>query len=233
MADRAVPAPVADAPSALGTLGRRARGLTGIGVRPGARGRSHGSRSTRDARHRRRRDDPRLERGRRARAVGVLARGLRGVRPRLLRRARHVRLAPSLRAARGSPGRPHRDLAGGDGRALPARADLGAARPFRAGDPDLGVRDRRTSPPAASRSTGRGRRPTGTASRCDRRSSSAPARSAASPRSGCSRIRSSASSRSASSTRTRWPTRTTRCRFPCSGRAGTSTGWPPSTTSSR
>ena len=35
MADRAVPSSVADAPNALGTLGRRARGVTGIGVRPG------------------------------------------------------------------------------------------------------------------------------------------------------------------------------------------------------
>ena len=35
MADRAVRASVADAPTGLGTLGRRARGVTGIGVRPG------------------------------------------------------------------------------------------------------------------------------------------------------------------------------------------------------
>ncbi len=35
MADRAVRASVADAPTGLGTLGRRARGFTGIGVRPG------------------------------------------------------------------------------------------------------------------------------------------------------------------------------------------------------
>jgi exopolysaccharide biosynthesis polyprenyl glycosylphosphotransferase len=35
MADRAVPSSVADAPNALGTLGHRARGVTGIGVRPG------------------------------------------------------------------------------------------------------------------------------------------------------------------------------------------------------
>ncbi len=38
MADRAVRASVADAPSALGTLGGRARGFSGIGVRPGRAG---------------------------------------------------------------------------------------------------------------------------------------------------------------------------------------------------
>ena len=35
MADRAVQSPIAEAPSALGNLRRRAQGLTGIGVRPG------------------------------------------------------------------------------------------------------------------------------------------------------------------------------------------------------